>query len=214
MAWRENRGVCRLGDPGWAALKRVFDVLASLVLLVVLSPLMLVLAIGVWLSGPGPVLFRQERVGCDGVPFTMLKFRSMRPSGEAETTTWTAAGDPRRTGFGIFMRRYSLDELPQLLNVLAGSMSLVGPRPEVPYFAGQFAEEIPGYELRCQVRPGITGWAQVNGLRGDTSIERRVEHDLWYIRNWSPVLDARIVLRTICGGMVNRESIHEAGDRP
>ncbi len=188
-----------------AAVKRAADILISLVLLVLLSPLFLAIALGVRLSGPGPVLFRQERVGRDKKPFTMLKFRSMRS--DIDHDGWSTNSDPRKTKFGSFIRKYSLDELPQLWNVLMGQMSLVGPRPELPVYVQQFKETVPLYLVRQQVRPGMTGWAQVNGLRGDTSIEDRVDYDIWYIQNWSLSLDLRILLKTAFGGMKNEEKL-------
>ena len=152
--------------------------------IILTSPIMLFAAIGTRLSSPGPVLFRQERVGKGKKTFKMLKFRSMRITG-TEDTGWSTQDDPRKTKFGSFMRKFSIDELPQMFNVLAGQMSLIGPRPEVPFHVNHFKDEIPLYLVRQQVRPGITGWAQVNGLRGDTSIEERVKYDIWYIENWS-----------------------------
>ena len=187
-----------------AFVKRFLDFAAALILIVLLSPLFLICAIGVKLSSPGPVLFRQTRVGKDRKPFTMYKFRSLVVNSE-ETTAWTRKSDDRRTGFGSFIRKYSLDELPQLFCVLAGTMSLVGPRPEIPHFVDRFKDEIPLYMVRHQVRPGMTGWAQINGFRGDTPIKERVEHDLWYIENWSLWLDIQILLRTAMGGFVNEE---------
>ena len=204
-----QQGASALDRRGSAAVKRGFDVAASAAGLLALSPLLGALALGVRLSGPGPVLFRQERVGRGGQPFTMLKFRSMYPNSEQDTA-WSGAQDPRRTPFGRIIRKLSLDELPQLVNVLRGDMSLVGPRPELPHFVEEFSARVPNYQLKHRVRPGITGWAQVNGYRGDTSIEQRVAHDLWYIEHWSPWLDARILLRTFFGGMVNRESLQVA----
>ena len=173
-------------------------------MIVVCSPLMLFAAIGTKLSSPGPVLFRQERIGKDKKPFYMLKFRSMRLNDRSDSA-WTQKGDPRRTPFGAFMRRYSIDELPQLFNVLRGDMSLVGPRPEIPKYVDHFKYSIPLYMVRHQVRPGITGWAQVNGLRGDTSIESRVEYDLFYIENWSLLFDIKILLMTPFKGIVNKQ---------
>lgn len=193
----------------WAGVKRTMDIVGSLALIVLSSPVMLAVAIGVRLSSPGPVLFRQERVGRNKKPFMMLKFRSMRQS-ESEETGWTTDDDPRKTRFGSLIRKFSLDELPQFFNVLKGDMSLVGPRPEVPYHVNHFKEEIPLYLVRQQIRPGITGWAQVNGLRGDTSIVKRVKYDIWYIENWSLALDLRILLRTMLGGMMNREKVSGA----
>lgn len=190
-----------------AAVKRGADLLVSLILLIVLFPLMLAIAIGVKLSGPGPVLFRQERIGKNKKPFVMLKFRSMRT--DIDHSGWSTDKDPRKTKFGSFIRKFSLDELPQLLNVLMGQMSLVGPRPEIPKYVQKFKEEVPLYLVRQQVRPGMTGWAQVNGLRGDTSIEDRVVYDIWYIQNWSISLDIRILWKTIFGGMVNDEIMNQ-----
>ena len=188
-----------------AFLKRAGDIAGALLLLVLLSPLMLVCAVGVKLSSPGPILFRQERIGKDKKPFTIYKFRSLRVNAESDTA-WSRKTDPRRTRFGTFLRRCSLDELPQLFNVLGGSMSLVGPRPEIPHYVDLFREEIPLYMVRHQVRPGITGWAQIHGYRGDTPIRERVEHDIWYIENWSFWLDIRILLATVFkGAFINRE---------
>ncbi len=187
-----------------AFVKRFLDLAAALVLIVLLSPVFLACAIGVKLSSPGPVLFRQTRVGKNRKPFNMYKFRSLVVNTK-ETTAWTKKSDDRRTVFGSFIRKYSLDELPQLFCVVAGTMSLVGPRPEIPHFVDQFKDEIPLYMVRHQVRPGMTGWAQINGFRGDTPIKERVEHDLWYIENWSLWLDILILLRTAFGGFVNEE---------
>ena len=186
------------------ALKRLFDMGASALGLIVLSPLLLGISAAVRCTSPGPVLYRQQRIGLNGKPFTMFKFRSMADRAE-ESSAWTARNDPRRTGVGVWLRRYSLDELPQLINVLFGSMSLVGPRPEQASFDEVFQKTIPDYARRHCVRPGITGWAQVNGLRGDTSIEDRLAYDMWYLRNWSPWLDLRIMLKTVFGGMINRQ---------
>lgn len=201
-----------LDNPFWAAIKRGMDIVGSLLFIVVCSPLMLAVALGVKLSSPGPVLFKQQRVGKNKKPFIMLKFRSMRP-GKEEDTAWTTDTDPRKTRFGSFIRKFSLDETPQFFNVLKGDMSLVGPRPEIPYHVHHFKEEIPLYLIRQQVRPGITGLAQVNGLRGNTSIRERVKYDLWYIENWSLGLDVRILLRTLFGGMINREKMGGAPPR-
>ena len=201
-----NMRANRLENVGWAALKRLVDILASALGLIVLSPLLAAVAVGVKLSSPGPVLFRQTRVGYRRREFQMLKFRSMRVNSE-ENTAWSTDADSRRTPFGSLIRKTSLDELPQLWNVLKGEMSLVGPRPELPKFVEEFRESIPLYMVKHQVKPGMTGWAQVNGFRGDTSIEKRIELDLWYIDNWSFWLDIRILLRTLFGGMINRERI-------
>jgi len=201
-----NMRANRLENVGWALLKRGFDLLVSGLGLIVLSPLLAAIAIGVRLSSPGPVLFRQERVGYERRRFWMLKFRSMKENKE-ETTAWSTNTDDRRTPFGSLLRKTSLDELPQLWNVFKGDMSLVGPRPELPHFVEQFRETIPLYMVKHQVKPGITGWAQVNGLRGDTDIEARIRCDIWYIDNWSPGLDIKILLRTFFGGMINKETI-------
>lgn len=195
-----------LDNLGWAICKRGMDIVGSLVLIILTSPVMIITAIGVKLSSPGPVLFRQERVGKDKKTFQMLKFRSMHVTG-TEKTGWSINADPRKTRFGSFIRKCSIDELPQLFNTLIGDMSLVGPRPEVPFHVQHFKEEIPLYLVRQQVRPGMTGWAQVNGLRGDTSIEERVKYDIWYIENWSLWLDIRILFKTAFGGMVNNEKV-------
>lgn len=179
--------------------KRLVDVIVSLLMLILLSPLMLFAALGVKLSSPGPIFFSQERVGRDQKHFQMLKFRSMRVNAE-ENTAWSTNADPRKTKFGSFIRKFSIDELPQLFNVLKGDMSLVGPRPEIPFYVSQFKETVPFYLVRHQVRPGMTGWAQVHGLRGDTSIEARVEYDIWYIQNWSLWLDVKILFMTLFKG--------------
>ena len=199
-----NMRANKLEQLGWYVVKRGFDIVVSAIGLLILSPLMIVLAVGVKMSSPGPVFFRQERVGFNRKTFQMLKFRSMVVNDESDTA-WSKAGDDRRTRFGFFIRKTSLDELPQLINVLKGDMSLVGPRPELPFFVDQFKEEIPLYMVKHQVRPGITGWAQVNGYRGDTSIKKRIELDLWYIDNWSPFLDLRILFMTVPWAMINGE---------
>jgi exopolysaccharide biosynthesis polyprenyl glycosylphosphotransferase len=177
--------------------KRAFDLVVSLLLLLLLSPLWLLLGIAIKLSSPGPILYRQERVGQGGVIFTLLKFRSMVADAEAETgPVFASRDDARRTPVGRFMRRFSLDELPQLLNIVRGDMSLVGPRPERPFFVERFGAEIPRYLERHQVRPGVTGWAQVNDLRGSTSIADRTIYDIYYIENWSLSFDLKILLLT------------------
>ena len=183
------------------------DIIGSLILIVCTSPLMLFAAVGVKLSSPGPILFRQERVGLNKKPFYMYKFRSMRVN-DRQTTGWSTNSDPRKTKFGSFIRKFSIDELPQFFNVLKGDMSLVGPRPEVPYHVEHFKEEIPRYLVRQQVRPGCTGWAQIHGLRGDTDIAERIRYDIWYIENWTVALDIKIIFRTVFGGkMVNDEKL-------
>ena len=188
-------------------LKRLFDIVFALCAILVTSPLLLLIAIGVKLTSPGPILFRQERVGLNRRTFSMYKFRSMKHmSVEASNTQWTVENDPRRTKFGTFLRKTSLDEFPQFFNVLKGDMSIVGPRPERPYFVDQFKEEIPKYMIKHHVRPGITGWAQVCGLRGDTSIEDRIEHDIQYIENWTLLFDIKIIMKTIINGFVNKNA--------
>ena len=189
-----------------AFIKRAMDIIGSALILLVFSPLMLFCAVGVRLSSPGPIIFRQERVGRNKKPFTMYKFRSMRVNSE-ESTAWSQNADSRKTRFGSFIRKYSLDEFPQFWNVLKGDMSLVGPRPELPFFVDRFKEEVPLYMVKHQVRPGITGWAQVNGLRGDTSIRERIEHDLYYIEHWSLGFDIKILWMTVFGGKFKNEEI-------
>lgn len=200
-----------LDEPANAFIKRAFDIVMSGLALIILSPLFLVLAIAIRLSSPGPVLFRQERIGLNKKPFIMYKFRSMRVNDEQDTA-WSSTTDDRRTWLGAFLRKVSIDELPQLWNVLTGTMSLVGPRPEIPFYVERFRETVPLYMVKYQVRPGMTGWAQIHGLRGDTSIPARVEHDLWYIENWSLGLDIRILFKTALGGMVNQEDIGNAAN--
>lgn len=196
-----------LTNTGNIFLKRTADIAGSLFGILITSPLMLVLAVLVKLSSPGPVIFRQERVGLHNKPFYMYKFRSMeqQPPGE-EKKAWTVKNDPRVTGIGRIMRRTSLDELPQLFNILKGDMSLVGPRPERPLFVEKFREEIPRYMVKHQVRPGLTGWAQVNGLRGDTSIRKRIEYDLYYIENWTVGFDIKIIFMTFFTGFINKNA--------
>ncbi len=184
---------------GWSEVaKRAFDAVFSLALLIGLAPLLLFLAIGVKATSPGPVFYRQERMGLDGQRFRMLKFRTMRVDAEAGSgPVWAAENDPRRNSFGAFLRRFSLDELPQFVNVLRGEMSVVGPRPERPFFVEQFRQIVPRYMLRHKVKSGVTGWAQVNGLRGNTSLEKRIQYDLEYIERWSLWLDAKIIALTV-----------------
>ena len=190
---------------GWGRIgKRIMDVAVSSLMLCLLSPLLLLLTILVKTSSRGPVFYRQERMGFDGKRFTILKFRSMVINAEDETgAIWAKENDPRTTRIGTFMRRWNLDELPQFYNVLKGEMSLVGPRPERPVFIEKFKNEIPGYMLRHKVKTGITGWAQVNGLRGRTSLKKRIEYDLHYIENWSLGLDVKILLMTLVKGFKN-----------
>src|SRR3989441_4567943 len=194
---------------GWnRVLKRVFDLVFGALALALAAPAMLAVTVALKLTSPGPVLYRQERMGVDGRRFRMLKFRTMRMEAEAETgPVWARPDDPRRTGLGAFLRRTSLDELPQLFNVLRGEMSLVGPRPERPRFVEEFRRRVPGYMLRHKVKAGITGWAQINGWRGNTSIERRIECDLYYIERWSLGFDLKILLQTLWYGFrINRNA--------
>ncbi|PID58853.1 undecaprenyl-phosphate glucose phosphotransferase [candidate division KSB3 bacterium] len=193
---------------GWnSVIKRGFDIAFSLLFIVLSAPMMLVLALLIKLSSPGPVLYTQKRMGLDGHLFKMYKFRSMRVNAESKTgAVWAAKRDTRRTRLGAFMRSTSLDELPQFFNVLRGDMSLVGPRPERPPFVQKFREKIPRYMLRHRVKSGITGWAQINGWRGNTSIEKRIEYDLYYIQNWSVSLDVKILFMTLWKGMINKHA--------
>ena len=191
----------------YGLLKRSFDVVVASLLLLVLSPLMLLIAIAVKLSSPGPVLFSQERVGLHGRPFVLYKFRTMLiQSKQNSDVTWTTVDDDRRTPLGFLLRRLNLDELSQLWNVLRGDMSLVGPRPERPFFVDKFVEEIESYNVRHFLKSGITGWAQVNGLRGDTSINKRVEYDLYYLTHWSFGMDLKILWLTIWKGFRDKNA--------
>ena len=181
--------------------KRAIDIGFSVLAILLLSPLLLVLALAVKLSSRGPVFYKQERMGLNGHSFTILKFRSMPVGAEAETgAVWAAEGENRATRTGAFLRKTSLDELPQFLNVLKGDMSVVGPRPERPVLIENFRHEIPGYMLRHKMKAGITGWAQVNGWRGNTSLEKRIQYDIYYIQNWSLWLDAKIMAMTLVKG--------------
>jgi Undecaprenyl-phosphate glucose phosphotransferase len=183
---------------GWQrASKRALDLVGSAVGLVLLSPFFMLMAALIKLDSPGPVFYAQERMGLDARPFLILKFRSMRSDAEKHGPGWTVEGDPRVTRLGRIIRRLNVDELPQLINVLLGEMSLVGPRPERPVYVQQFRRSIPRYMDRHWQRSGMAGWAQVNGLRGDTSIAERTKYDLWYIENWSLLLDIKILIRTI-----------------
>ncbi len=183
---------------GWRlGAKRIIDLVFSVAFLVIFSPLLLFMALLIKLDSPGPVFYVQERVGLDGKPFQVIKFRSMKADAEANGPGWTTANDPRRTRLGTFLRRFSIDEMPQFINVLLGEMSVVGPRPERPVYVEQFRKQVPRYMDRHWEKAGVTGWAQVNGLRGDTSIEERTRYDLYYIENWSLLLDFKIILRTI-----------------
>ena len=196
-----------LSDSFNMTMKRIVDVFGALVAIVLFSPVMLIAAIGVKLSSPGPIIFKQERVGLHNRNFYMYKFRSMGVQApKDEQKAWTVKNDPRVTPFGKFIRRTSIDELPQLFNILKGDMSLVGPRPERPLFVEKFREEIPRYMVKHQVRPGLTGWAQVNGYRGDTSISKRIEYDLYYIENWTLGLDFKIIILTFFKGFINKNA--------
>lgn len=182
---------------GWRlSMKRGYDLVFGSLMLIFFSPLMLFIALLIKLESPGPIFFIQERMGLDARPFPMLKFRSMRSDAEREGPGWTTADDPRKTRLGSLLRRISFDELPQLINVVRGDMSLVGPRPERPVYVEQFRQVIPRYMERHREKAGLTGWAQVNGLRGDTSIVERTKYDLWYTENWSIWLDIKICVRT------------------
>lgn len=187
--------------------KRVFDMIFSSLVILVLSPLLILIAVAVKVSSPGPVFFRQERVGLNGGLFYMYKFRTMGMAPPSETdTVWTKENDPRRTKIGRFLRKTSLDELPQFFNVLRGEMSVVGPRPERPHFVRRFLKDVSYYNDRHRLKAGITGWAQINGWRGDTSIEKRLECDLYYLQNWSLWFDFRIIAKTVWVGMVNKNA--------
>ena len=196
-----------LTNTGNALIKRWADILAALFGIIVTSPVMLICAILVKLSSPGPIIFKQERVGLHNRPFYMYKFRSMAQQAPSEEKkAWTVRNDPRVTPVGRFMRKTSLDELPQFFNILKGDMSLVGPRPERPLFVEKFKEEIPRYMVKHQVRPGLTGWAQVNGYRGDTSIRKRIEYDIYYIENWTVWFDVKIIIMTFFTGFINKNA--------
>ena len=196
-----------LTNTGNIVIKRAMDIVGATLGIIVTSPIMLVAAVLVKLTSPGPVIFRQERVGLHNKSFFMYKFRSMEmqsPTDEKKAST--VKNDPRVTGIGRFLRKTSLDELPQLFNILKGDMSLVGPRPERPLFVEKFKEEIPRYMVKHQVRPGLTGWAQVNGLRGDTSIRKRIEYDIYYIENWTIGFDIKIIFMTFFTGFINKNA--------
>ena len=191
----------------YALLKRLFDIGFSAVVLSLASPLFLLVALLIRFTSRGPVFFTQERIGLNGRPFAMYKFRTMRLAAASESDTrWTTARDPRCTPLGRFLRRTSLDELPQFFNVLKGDMSVVGPRPERPHFVHKFFREVGRYNNRHCLRVGITGWAQVNGWRGDTSIDKRIEYDLYYLQNWSFAFDLRIIAMTILSGLIHRNA--------
>ena len=192
-----------LNDLLNATMKRGMDLAGAVTALILFSPIMALTAAIIKITSPGPIIYSQERVGLHNRPFKMYKFRSMevQPPGQ-DKGKWTTPHDPRVTPVGRIIRKTSIDELPQLFNVLAGSMSLVGPRPERPFFVERFKEEIPRYMIKHQVRPGMTGWAQINGYRGDTSIEKRIEHDLYYIENWTLGFDFEILFLTVFKGFI------------
>ena len=194
---------------GWNLVtKRIVDIVLSSIALLITAPVQLLLAALVRLTSPGPILYRQERMGLDGRTFQMLKFRSMIDDAEDDGgAVWATRDDPRRTSIGALLRRTSLDEMPQLFNVLRGEMSLVGPRPERPVFIEEFRKRIPRYMLRHKVKAGMTGWAQVNGWRGDTSLERRIECDLYYIEHWSPLFDLKILWLSLWKGFLHKNAI-------
>ena len=187
--------------------KRAMDIVGAIVAIIIFSPVMLVTAVLVKITSKGPLIYKQERVGLHNQTFQMYKFRSMEvQSAKSEKRAWTVRDDPRVTKVGRVIRKTSIDELPQLFNILKGDMSLVGPRPERPFFVEKFREEIPRYMVKHQVRPGLTGWAQVNGYRGDTSIKKRIEYDLYYIENWTMGLDFKILFLTFFKGFVNKNA--------
>lgn len=190
-----------------ALIKRLTDIIGAIICIIIFSPIMLTSAVLVKMTSKGPLIFKQERVGLHNKPFQMYKFRTMYvQTEEEEKKGWTQKNDPRVTSVGRFLRKTSLDEFPQLFNVLKGDMSLVGPRPERPQYVEKFREEIPRYMIKHQVRPGMTGWAQVNGYRGDTSIRKRIEHDLYYIENWTLGLDIKILFLTVFKGFINKNA--------
>lgn len=196
-----------LTNTFYAAIKRAMDIAGAICAIILFSPVMLFSVIMIKLTSPGPLIFKQERVGLHNRTFMMYKFRSMDVQApDKEKTKWTVKDDPRVTNFGKFMRKTSIDELPQLFNILKGEMSLVGPRPERPFFVEKFKEEIPRYMIKHQVRPGMTGWAQVNGYRGNTSIKKRIEYDLYYIENWTLGLDIKILFLTVFKGFINKNA--------
>nr|WP_154478773.1 undecaprenyl-phosphate glucose phosphotransferase [Suipraeoptans intestinalis] len=196
-----------LSNPFNGFMKRIVDIFGALVALILFSPIMLAVAVIIKVTSPGPLIFKQVRIGLQNRPFPMYKFRSMVvQEASAEKAGWTVKNDPRVTPIGRFIRKTSIDEFPQFINVLKGDMSLVGPRPERPQFVEKFKEEIPRYMIKHQVRPGLTGWAQVNGYRGDTSISGRIEHDLYYIENWTMGFDFKILFLTFFKGFINKNA--------
>jgi exopolysaccharide biosynthesis polyprenyl glycosylphosphotransferase len=207
-AARNSTATAQQGQTALALhLNRAIDLVGAILLAVVLAVPMLLIALLIKLTGRGPVMYWQERTGRNGQSFVMYKFRTMRVDAEERSgPVWAKRGDPRRTWIGVLLRRSSLDELPQLINVIKGEMSLVGPRPERPFFVQSFSEKMPDYHRRHQVLPGITGWAQINGWRGDSSIEKRLECDLYYVDNWSVWLNLRILLLTPFKVLVERNA--------
>ncbi len=195
-----------LDNMGNAFMKRTMDILGSLVMIILSSPVMLISALIIKITMGGKVIFRQQRVGLNKKIFTMYKLKSMKDNAESDTA-WSTDNDPRKTRFGAFIRKLSIDELPQLFNVLKGDMSLVGPRPEIPFYVDSFKHSIPMYMLKHQVKPGMTGLAQINGFRGDTSIEKRIEYDIEYIESWNIFLDISILIKTVFMGFVNKEKL-------
>jgi Undecaprenyl-phosphate glucose phosphotransferase len=188
-------------------IKRIMDIVLASLAIVVLSPLLFVIALAVKFTSKGPIFFRQERCGLNGKSFQMLKFRSMRVDAEAATgPVWAAKQDDRKTPIGGILRKTSLDELPQFINVVRGDMSIVGPRPERPVFIERFRKTIPNYMARHAVKCGITGWAQVNGWRGNTSLRKRIQYDLYYIVHWNPMFDLKIMWMTLWNGLVHRNA--------
>jgi exopolysaccharide biosynthesis polyprenyl glycosylphosphotransferase len=187
--------------------KRLFEFAATVIGLIIISPLLLIISLAIKQSSKGPIFFGQERIGLDGSTFKMWKFRTMKVATEGEDTKeWSSKDNPRKTKIGLFLRKSSLDELPQLWNVLIGDMSLVGPRPEQPFFVEKFRNKIPGYMLKHKMKPGITGWAQINGWRGDTSLEKRIECDIYYIKHWSIFFDIKILFLTFFKGFINKNA--------
>lgn len=188
-------------------IKRIVDIFGAIVAIILFSPIMLISIILIKATSKGPVIFKQERVGLHNRTFNMYKFRTMRVQDDKEEKkAWTTKDDPRVTGIGRLLRKTSLDEVPQFFNILKGDMSLIGPRPERPYFVNKYKEEIPRYMIKHQVRPGLTGWAQVNGYRGDSSIRKRIEHDIYYIENWSLGFDIKILFLTFFRGFINKNA--------
>ncbi|MGN1119011.1 MAG: undecaprenyl-phosphate glucose phosphotransferase [Oscillospiraceae bacterium] len=199
-----------LDNIGNAFMKRATDIVGSLVLIILTAPLMLVSALVIKITMGGKVIFKQKRVGLNKKIFTMYKLKSMRDS-DSSDTAWSTDNDPRKTRFGAFIRKFSIDELPQFFNVLKGDMSLVGPRPEIPFYVNTFKDKVPMYMIKHQVKPGITGLAQVHGYRGDTSIEKRIEYDIQYIENWSYFLDISILIRTLFSFMNKEKLVPSSG---